>query len=161
MATSVRATLARPAAATLVAMAALAAPVTAAPPPEELAFFSGIGAMSPGVPPTGCVQQSVSFGGEGTVFPLGGAAHQGGDVTVRFDGAGSVCASLTADAGGGTLSGDITGSVGYVRTGNVMRLDGNVTYLGAAHTLDGGCWLMGTFAPGTSFRPFCWLTLDH
>lgn len=106
----------------------------------------GTGTISPGLPPMGCVSgQTVSFDGQ-VIFP--GQNHPNNPYVVHFDGTSSICESACAGQGSGTLSGDITGTVNYSRTCNVVQLTGNVTVDDQPHALTGVC----TFAP-TSANP--------
>lgn len=112
-----------------VATVVLAVPLTlpaaqglagATPPPGQ-GGWTGTGTISPGLPTSGCVDNS-SMSMTGTAVLAGGATS--GALSVRFDGNSTICESLNAGQGSGTLSGDLTGHLSYTRTGNVMTMSG-------------------------------------
>jgi hypothetical protein len=82
---------------------------------------AGTGTLSPGLPATGCVDLDVSF--SGTAVGAGGLT---GVYSVAFNGASTVCETLSSGQGAGVLSGDLHGNLTYQRTGNVITLSGSI-----------------------------------
>ena len=133
----------------------LLAGASPAPADTGSATVVGTGSISPGLPAQGCTSgQSVSF--DGTVV------HAAATYSVHFDGSSSICESLSAGAGSGTLSGGVTGSVNYTRTGNVVQLSGNVVMGGTAHSIS-GCvcvWVPTSVFPTITYTMVCVLHLS-
>jgi hypothetical protein len=101
-----------------------------AAPVGDYVGVAGTGTISPGLPTTGCaVQTGITFSGTGAVVGTDGVAAP---ATINFDGnSGSTCETLNSGQGSGTLSGSLTGTVSYQRTGAIVQVFGNVSVLGS------------------------------
>ena len=103
----------------------------------------GTGTITPGLPTTGTVATTtVTFDSTVLVYasttgPTVSVSPPG--LQVHFDGTGAN-ESLNAGAGNGTLSGGLTGAVGYSRTANLVTLSGTINGAGGA---GGGAVLAG------------------
>jgi len=121
------------------------------------ATVAGTGGISPGLPQSGCAFQSVSF--SGTAVAVGTNA---GTYSITFNGNSDICEDLNTGHGSGTLSGGVTGSVTYSRTGSAVTLSGSVTLGGTTENIQaGGCAFAPTSAPPiTSYALNCNLVLN-
>ena len=105
----------------------------------------GTGTITPGLPATGCISgQTVTFSGTAVLTGSNPVVY-----TFHFQGNSTICESTFAGEGCGVLVGDITGTVCYSRTGNVVTLSGVVVVQGVPHTIQAGAC---EFAP-TSVNP--------
>jgi len=86
----------------------------------------GTGTMSPGLPTSGCANQgTVTFDSAVLVYADPGTAPLAPG-NIHFSGASSICETLNAGQGSGTLSGSLAGTVNYTRTANIETLSGTV-----------------------------------
>ena len=97
----------------------------------DVGTFVATVTISPGLPTTGCANQSVSFSSTATVI----VGDHTGTYSFSFSGSSSICESLTTGEGSGTLSGDITGDISYSRSGAHVSMSGTVAYGGDSATL--------------------------
>ena len=81
--------------------------------------LAGTATMTPGLSPSGCVPQRLTFDGTITVTSTTTRV-----VPVRFEGTSSGCETADAGAGTGAFSGGLTGTATYVRSGDVIMLYG-------------------------------------
>jgi hypothetical protein len=125
----------------LLAAAALTAPLlalsgTPANAGALVGSVTGTGVLSPGIPllPTDCAVQSVvNFD---AILAVGAGDGHGGIYDVKFRGnSGAHCESVLSGEGDGLLSGNVSGSVHYSRTGGALTISGSVTVDGHSHTL--------------------------
>ena len=107
----------------------------------------GNGVIVPGLTIT-CTNQFVYFDSTFLVFAGDENSLNG---RVHFDGASSGCETDTFGQGSGTLTGDMAGTVTYVRTGTIVTITGSVTVNGESHGLTAEC----AFSP-TTYNP-----IDH
>lgn len=131
----------------LVAAALGVLPVTPhAEASPNVVVLVGTGTIYWGLPTTGCwSNQMVTFDGR-ALF----AGTHIGDHTVHFEGSSSICESLNAGAGSGTLSGAFTGVISYNRTSTAVLLIGDFRiHDGPLHSI---VWSLCQFQP-TSFNP--------
>jgi hypothetical protein len=100
------------------------------------AVVAGTGTILPGLPLTGCEPRPEHVTFDGTAV-VAGAPGDAGAYSLHFDGNSNICESLSDGKGSGTLSGGITGSVNYTRTGNAVTITANgaVTVNGNSHVL--------------------------
>jgi hypothetical protein len=146
----------------LAAVALLASIGTAVPATADdvtdVAIVVGTGTISPGLPTTGCAQQTnITFNGTAV-----NAGDHAGVYPIRFDGnSGTNCETLQSGAGSGVLSGGVSGSVRYLRTGSVVTLTGTGAVNGAPHHITTAhCEFYPTSAnPVTSYALHCTVTL--
>jgi hypothetical protein len=124
-----------------------------------VATVEGSGTIDPGLPTTGCANQSVDFDGTGTVSH---GDHEG-SYDFHFEGNSSICESLATGEGSGTLSGDISGTVSYSRTVNHVSVSGNVTFGSTSGAIvAGSCVFQPTNAnPTTEYELRCTIVLNH
>ena len=132
--------------------------VPSAPAQAVDAFVTiGTGVISPGLPTTGCRQQD--FVGYYSTLTVAGGDHAG-IYWFAFDGWSSICESVWASAGSGTLSGDLHGYLYYSRTGTVLTISAQIYFGDADHegsqALAGWCdWAPTTFDPVQSYVMAC------
>ena len=94
-----------------------------------VAVMAGTGTSTPGIPATGCADQtSVTMD-----LTMTFAGSTGGTYAAHFDGSSNICESLASGQGSGTLSGGVSGVVNYQRTGTVMTLSGSFTVNGTTY----------------------------
>ena len=117
----------------------------------------GFGNITPGLPTTGCAFQTVTF--DSSVLVYASTAPPGAFVTVllspqvHFAGASTGCETLNAGQGNGTLSGGLTGTVNYVRDGNLVTLSGTIN---GGNVLAGVCLFVPTTVnPVTMYALTC------
>lgn len=104
-----------------------------------VAVATGSGTIQPGLS-TVPTYQHVTFGGTATVV-----GDDAGTYDVSFDGNSIIMETLAQGEGIGTLSGGVSGTVHYVRAGNIVSLDGSGTVNGHAHTaIAAVCEFQGT-----------------
>lgn len=97
------------------------------------AVLEAQGTYSPGIPATGCAEQTLTW--DGTMALAG---EDTGVYNVHFDGNSSICESAAEGEGDGTLSGDgVTGSVHYRRVGTAVTYSGTVVVNGRTYTILG------------------------
>jgi len=89
----------------------------------------GTGVLSPGIPLTGCEEQTSIQIAATAVFA--GTDFAPGVYAFSFDGASTICESVGSGQGVGNLSGDITGSVAYTRTGGLLLASGTISVQGS------------------------------
>jgi hypothetical protein len=145
----------------LLAGVALAAPGLLQTPAHaaDVANVVGTGSVLPGVPTTGCVNgAAVAFDGTGVIVGNGGLNP--GPYTVSFRGNSTMCETILAGQGTGTLSGGVSGTVNYTRTVGLLTLNGTVTVDGQTRSLSANCHVAVTSAnPFTTFAMDCAVTL--
>ena len=113
----------------LLTAAALAVPaLMQSPAAADVAIAVGTGAISPGVPTTGCVD-GASFDISGTAANLG-TTYGPGPYTFSVHGNSNTCESIASGSGSATISGDASGTLTYSRTLGVITLSGNASIQG-------------------------------
>ena len=140
----------------LLAAAALAVPVLVQSPAHaDVAIAVGTGSISPGIPVTGCVDNA-EFSISGTAANLG-TTFGPGPYTFVADGDSSICESIQAGSGSATLSGDVSGTLSYIRTVGVITLTGDASVQGSApRPISISCEVVITSAnPVTTFAVVC------
>lgn len=117
----------------------------------------GAGTISPGLPTTGCANQTVSF--TGTAVLVG---NHVGPYDFSFTGTSSICETLSAGAGCGTISGPgISGQVCYSRTANFVQVTGTVDVDGVPHTVNATCVFNATSVnPVQTYHLVCQVTVQ-
>ena len=88
-------------------------------PGADVAVVTGNGTIRPGLS-TECTVQAVTFSGSAEVL----GTHPG-TYSVSFSGGSISCETNGFGAGTGTLSGGVSGTVNYSRTGNIVTLNGS------------------------------------
>jgi hypothetical protein len=100
-------------------------------PVSDVVTTAGGVILAPGVPTTGCVEQ--------TVVNYAGNLIDAGDDTVighlNFAGASNGCETLIAGSGAGRLDGAIVGPVDYARTGTTLTITGAGAINGEQHVI--------------------------
>ena len=114
----------------------------------------GTGTYSPGIPTTGCAFQDVSF--SGTAF-IESTDDPSGVYNVSMNGASTICESLTAGAGMLTVSGDISGTLSYNRTGNVTTMSGTVSIGGSTRRIAVGWACLGIYTGIGPVTEYVWI----
>jgi len=123
-------------------------------PVSDVAVVVGTGTIFPGLPTTGCANQTaVKFGS--TLAVIAGDDTTTGSVS--FSGSSSICETLNAGHGSGALTGNAAGTVTYDRNGNVVTITGSVVINGENHDLFvAACVFVPTSAgPVTSYALVC------
>ena len=137
------------------ALAIAALPFTATPAQAHVVVgvAFGTGTITPGLP--GCNQQ-VTFSGQVVLSTTPPSVRP-----VSFAGSSSICEDVAFGQGCGQISGGVSGTVCYNRTGNVVQLSGTVTLDGHSHTLTATCEFVPTSAqPTTSYVLTCQVALS-
>lgn len=118
--------------------------------------MDGTGTYSPGVPVSGCAQQTVTF--DGTLVLAG---NHIGLYAVHIDGTTSTCATPLAEQGSGTVSRGVHGTVEWTRTGNRVAYTGFLVVDGSVHNIVSGlCTRTWTsLSPALSYADHCDLVL--
>ena len=118
----------------------------------------GTGTISPGIPSDICrYQSSVTFDGNAVL-----TGTHAGVYSVHFDGSGSGNTCIQQGRGCGTLSGQFTGSLCYVRQYSLVTLSGSLQmYGGPAHSIvTSACHFTPTSVnPIQSYALICDLTI--
>lgn len=123
----------------------------------DAATMVGTGTISPGLPPTGCSFQSVTFSGTVVDGGLYSGIHN-----VAFDGASTICESVAAGQGSASLSGDVSGQLSYSRTFSHLSMTGVVTMNDTLGVFTGQCqWTPTAANPATSYQMTCAWVLDR
>ena len=119
--------------------------------------MTGTGTIIPGLPTTGCQSnQNVTF--DGTAILVGGHT---GIYAIHFQGTSNICETLNAGSGCGTVSGDVTASVCYSRTVNVVTATGTATIDGQTHTVSLTCVFAATSVnPVTTYGLVCQIVVQ-
>jgi len=123
---------------------------------DDVASVVGNGTISPGLPTSGCAFQQVTF--SGTAVNVGDHA---GVYNVSFAGNSTICETLGAGQGSGTLSGDISGTVEYSRTGPIVTISGQVSVNASPHSIEVGVcvFVAVNFNPVTAYVLVCKVVL--
>jgi len=110
----------------------------------------GLGTISPGLPTSGCANQSVTF--DSAVLVYADTTPAVVTANTHFSGNSSICETLNAGQGSGTLSGGLSGTVDYSRTGNVVTIGGTIN----GHAGAGACLFVPTSVnPVQSYALVC------
>ena len=127
---------------------------------DDVAVVVGTGSITPGLPTTGCADQAIGFGGTAVNAAIDGHT---GLYTVSFAGNSTICETLNAGQGSGTLSGDVSGNVDYTRTGPIVTITGQGAVNGDDHVIVIGlCLFIPTsFNPVASYALACAVILDN
>ena len=132
---------------TVLASVALLVPLTVQPAHADGGASVGQATYSPGLPTTGCIS-NMSIQKVATLVLAGELT---GTYSYAFSGnSTSACESLTSGSGIGTVSGDVTGTLSYTRTGAWITYTGTVVIGGrhlvyTEHCVEG----YGSFSPVT------------
>ena len=110
----------------------------------------GTGTVSPGITEV-CTAQTIGFSGTAVAADTGDA----GVYSFNFSGASSGCETVLSGAGAGTVSGGMSGSLSYSRTGPVLTAQGDVTINGHGRHILVICWLIITSWPVRTFIKGC------
>lgn len=121
---------------------------------EDVAVIQGQGSITPGLPTSGCAFQSVTFSGTAVAASDHG---ESGVYNVSFSGNSTICETLAAGQGSGTLSGDVSGTVAYSRTGPYVTISGQGSLRGTPHVIvRGDCYFVPvTIHPVTVYVLVC------
>ena len=126
----------------------------------DAAVVVGTGLIVPGLPTSGCANQTrVAFSGTAVNASID---NHTGIYNVSFEGSSSICESLNSGQGSGTLSGDVSGTVNYSRTGPIVTITGQGAINGSPHHIVlGVCVFVATAVnPVTSYALECNVVID-
>lgn len=120
-------------------------------------YTVGQGVLVPGIPAVGCqFQTTITFNSEFLVIT---GADQAVSGSFSFEGRSSICESQDSGAGSGTVSGNLAGSVNYVRKGNVVTVTapGGLSVNGSTRTIPAvSCEFLPTsLNPTSSYMLVC------
>ena len=120
----------------------------------DVAVVVGTGGIVPGLPTSGCdFQNRVFFSGTAVNASID---NHTGIYNVSFEGSSSICETLNSGQGSGTLSGDVSGTVNYSRTGPIVTIEGQGAINGSPHHIVVGICI---FVP-TSINPVASYALE-